>query len=253
MITRRLRSHRPIRQQGHTSQIRPLRPAHGAKCGCLTRCWPETVAGTDFQVLAAADWPAVAPDERGSTGPGFVSFLAAGIAACRQPVGMACRRAAAAVMPAAQGQCSARRSRRRRPLLARRPTTRRCTGAGAFGFVNPVWPHRSQRGPLGMVSIRQASARADHRRRDHADTRHRIGVADDELHRLAFAQRRVAPVDHVVLGEADRLGLGPAGDADRHWAGEGQEQRSDRPSICPSTCEDQGRRLDDLWCRPLLS
>ena len=36
MITRRLRSLQPIPQQGHINHPRPLRPAHGAKCGCLT-------------------------------------------------------------------------------------------------------------------------------------------------------------------------------------------------------------------------
>ena len=36
MITRRLRSHRPIRNKAASTTPGPLRPAHDAKCGCLT-------------------------------------------------------------------------------------------------------------------------------------------------------------------------------------------------------------------------
>ena len=62
------------------------------------------------------------------------SFLVAGLVPAGQPDEMACRRVTAAVMSAAQGQRSARWSRRRRPLLASRAATANSRRQGRLDY-----------------------------------------------------------------------------------------------------------------------
>jgi hypothetical protein len=84
--------------------------------------WPAGLrcsAAVYFQVRVVLCCPAVAPGGRGSTGLG-VCLSSQCLVPAGQPEGMACRRVVAAVMSAAQGHRLARRSRRRRPLRARR-------------------------------------------------------------------------------------------------------------------------------------
>jgi hypothetical protein len=76
---------------------------------------------------------------RGSTDPGF-SFLVAGMVPAGQPDGRACRQLAAMAIWAAQAQRSARRSRRRRPLLARRPATAKTRRRSRFGSQRRACP-----------------------------------------------------------------------------------------------------------------
>ena len=97
-------------------------------------CVPQSRRGRrDFQQRAVPDCPGCRAGWAGSTGPGSCSFMVVGMIPAGQPDGRACSRAAAAVMSAAHGQCSARRSRRRRPRRAGGLRLR--TGAAAAAWV----------------------------------------------------------------------------------------------------------------------